>query len=84
MIHPPPPPPTHTFPPHPPLQEVARYCAKWTYPIRKMSSPVFLSVGPGGSVSEGLGGLPEETSGPLILVGNHQVGERREGGGGRE
>jgi hypothetical protein len=39
-----------------------------------MSSPVFLSVGPGGSVSEGLGGLPAETSGPLILVGNHQVG----------
>ena len=55
------------------LQEVARYCAKWTAPIRKMSSPVFASVTEEGELVEGLEGVPDPGEGPLIFVGNHHV-----------
>ena len=41
--------------------------------LRRVVSPVFYSTTPGGTVVEGLDGLPSDAERPLLFVGNHQL-----------
>ncbi len=61
----------------PTLQEVARYAARWSAPMRRLSSPFFISTLQDGSLVPGLDGVPGAgCKGPIIFVGNHQVRRR--------
>jgi len=56
----------------PTQEEVRRTGKSWTGQIRSLTSPVFLSTLPDGSIVQGLGGIPAEAR-PLLVLGNHQL-----------
>lgn len=51
--------------------EVDRWTQRTTSLGRRLTSPVFMSTAPDGSLSIGLGNVPLD--GPILLVGNHQT-----------